>query len=282
MVRYARYLQGKSRNHILDYGLGDWITMDESTPLAIAATWGYQRAIAALARIAEAIGEDAAEFGRLADDIRTEFHRTFFDGTNSYGSGSQACDAFALDIDAVPADRRDAVTAHLVASIEEEGDHLTVGEIALPAVFRVLSRAGHDELIYRVATRTDSPSYGFQVEQGATALTEAWDGPTRGLSQNHFMLGAIDSWFTGGLVGIGQTDDSIGYRHAVIRPAPVGDLTSAAATIPTPYGPLRSAWTRVDGQFRLTVGIPVGVEADVVLPNGHRHAIGSGEWEFSG
>jgi alpha-L-rhamnosidase len=282
MVRYARYLQAKSENHILDYGLGDWITLDESTPLAIAATWGYQRAIDALAGIAEVIGADAAEFRGLADDIKAQFHRTFFDGIDSYGSGSQACDAFALDIGAVPAELRDTVTAHLVRSIADAGDHLTVGEIALPAVFRVLSSAGHDELIYRIATRTDSPSYGFQLAAGATALTEAWDGPTRGLSQNHFMLGAIDSWFTGGLAGIGQADDSIAYRHAVIRPAPVGDLTAAAATIPTPYGPLRSAWSRADGEFRLTVDIPVGVEADVIMPNGRRHAVGSGEWEFSG
>jgi alpha-L-rhamnosidase len=31
------------------------------------------------------------------------------------------------------------------------------------------------------------------LERGATSLTEFWDGTG---SQNHFMLGAIDKWFT--------------------------------------------------------------------------------------
>ncbi|HEX3814278.1 MAG TPA: family 78 glycoside hydrolase catalytic domain [Mycobacteriales bacterium] len=197
MVRYLHYLQDKAEGAILDYGLGDWITLDDSTPRAVAATWGYHRIAVALSEIAAVLGEDAdaATFRGLADTIGSAFHETFFDGRDSYGSGSQACDAFALDLGVVPGEARSAVVAHLVGSITAAGDHLTVGEVALPAVFRVLSAAGHDELIHRIASRTDWPSYGFQLVHGATALTEAWDGPTRGLSQNHFMLGAIDDWF---------------------------------------------------------------------------------------
>lgn len=31
------------------------------------------------------------------------------------------------------------------------------------------------------------PSYGYQVEYGATSLWEHWDAPTTGGSLNHFM-----------------------------------------------------------------------------------------------
>jgi alpha-L-rhamnosidase len=178
MLRYLRYLQSQSDNGILDYGLGDWITLDDSTPQAVAATWGYHRAADALARIAAVLGEDARELGALADDIGRAFHDRFFDGNASYGTGSQACDAFALDLDVVPEDLRPKVIGHLLEVIATAGDHLMVGEVALPAVFRVLSAAGADEVVHRIATRTDWPSYGFQLEHGATALTEAWDGPT--------------------------------------------------------------------------------------------------------
>ena len=41
-------------------------------------------------------------------------------------------------------------------------------------------------------------------------MTELWDGQG---SQNHFMLGAIDEWFTKGLAGIQQADDSVGYEY---------------------------------------------------------------------
>ncbi len=268
MLRYLRYLQSQSDNKILDYGLGDWITLDDSTPRAVAATWGYHRAADALSRIAGVLGEDgdAREIRALTGDIGRAFHDRFFDGNASYGSGSQACDAFALDLGVVPESLRLRVIGHLLDSIERAGDHLLVGEVALPAVFRVLSAAGADEVVHRIAARTDWPSYGFQLEHGATALTEAWDGPTRGLSQNHFMLGAIDDWFTARLAGLRQQDGSVGYQKPLIAPVPTGELTAAAASMLTPYGRLASSWRREGRSFSLDVEIPVGTVAQLRLP----------------
>ena len=42
--------------------------------------------------------------------------------------------------------------------------------------------------------RTDMPSYGYQLAQGATSLTEAWDANPAS-SQDHFMLGDAEEWF---------------------------------------------------------------------------------------
>jgi len=44
-------------------------------------------------------------------------------------------------------------------------------------------------------------SYGYQLAQGATALTEAWDANPAN-SQDHFMLGDAEEWFYRGLGGI--------------------------------------------------------------------------------
>lgn len=55
-------------------------------------------------------------------------------------------------------------------------------------------------------------------------------GPGGG-SQNHFMLGAIDEWFTAALGGIEQTPSSVGYADLLIAPAIVGDLTSVTAPL---------------------------------------------------
>jgi alpha-L-rhamnosidase len=166
----------------------------------------------------------------------------------------------------VPADRRQAVLDHLIDGIRAKGDHLTVGEIALPSVFRVLSAAGRDDVIYAVATRTDNPSYGYQVTHGATSLTENWDGPTSGNSQNHFMLGAIDEWFGSGLAGIRQAEGSVGFGRLLIRPAVVGDLTRAAASYDTPRGKVTSSWRREGGTLRLEVTVPPGASARVEVP----------------
>lgn len=304
MVRYVDYLSGKADGHLLDYGLGDWITFDNSTPKGVTATFGYHRAVSALARIAKVIGKDAdaAEYEALAGQIGSAFNAKYATG-DTYGSGSQACDALALDMGVVPDGKKDAVLAHLVNGIEAKGYHLTVGEIALPSVFHVLSAAGRDDVIHAFATQTGNPSYGYQVVHGATSLTENWDGPTSGNSQNHFMLGAIDEWFHAGLAGLGQTDDSIAFETLLVRPAVVGDVTRAAATYETPRGHAAASWRRTGRKLRLDVAVPPGTSARVEIPvpagaarptaprdarwigveNGRAvFEIGSGDWTFEG
>ncbi|HEY3686973.1 MAG TPA: family 78 glycoside hydrolase catalytic domain [Streptosporangiaceae bacterium] len=267
MRRYLDHLTSKASGNLLDYGLGDWAATDQSTPVGIAATYGYYRSASALADIAGVLGrtDDAAAYRKLAGNIASAFNAKYASG-DTYGTGSQAGDAFALDMGVVPQDKRAAVLAHLVAAITAKSGHLTVGEIALPAVFRVLSAAGRDDVIDRIATRVTAPSYGYQVVHGATALTEYWDGPTGYGSQDHFMLGAIDSWFTSGLAGIRQADDSVAYGKLVIAPSAVGNLTHASASYRTPRGTVASAWRRTGRTLRLQVTVPAGAPARVEVP----------------
>lgn len=304
MVRYADYLAGKATNNLLSYGLGDWIAFDQSTPLGITATFGYYRIVQALARIATVLGKpaDATRWTTLAANIASSFNTAFLDPVrHTYGSGSQAGDAMALDMGVVPDDQRQAVLDHLIGSIQAKGWHLTVGEIALPSVFHVLSAAGRDDIVYDIATQTGNPSYGYQVVHGATSLTENWDGPTSGNSQNHFMLGAIDEWFTSGLAGIKQAAGSVAYHDLVIKPAVVGDLSHVSGSYATPYGQVSSAWRRVGRSFHLDVTVPANTTATVYVPvlrgshaaatagarllrteDGYAvYAVGSGRWQFT-
>jgi alpha-L-rhamnosidase len=305
MRRYVDYLSSKATGDLLDYGLGDWITFDDSTPAGVTASFGYYRVASAMSGIARVLGkaDDAARYAALAARIGAAFNDKYLDeDKGTYASGSQASDALALDMGIVPAGRRQAVLDHLAASIKANGYHLTVGEIALPSVFRVLSGAGLDDLIYTVATQTGNPSYGYQVTHGATSLTENWDGPTSGNSQNHFMLGAIDEWFGSGLAGIRQAEGSVAFEHLLIRPAVVGDLTRASGSYDTPRGRVTSAWSRSGGTLRLDVTVPPGAPARVEVPlpagaarpqatpgarwigvqDGHGvFEVGSGHWTFT-
>lgn len=300
MRKYFDYLTSKTSGSLLNYGYGDWASTDSSTPVGIAATYGYYRDAVALGRIAHLLGEDASGYEATAQKIAGAFNAKYL-AAGMYGPGSQASDAFALDMGVVPADQRQAVTDHLVAGIQAKGYHLTVGEIALPAVFRVLSAAGRDDVLLKVAQQVTAPSYGYQVVHGATALTEYWDGPTGYGSQNHFMLGAIDEWFSAGLAGIRQADGDAGFQHLVIRPAVVGDLTGASGTYETPRGQVASSWRRDGRTLRLDVTLPPGAPARVEVPllggrpagtpagatwvgteNGYAvYQAGSGHWTFT-
>jgi alpha-L-rhamnosidase len=74
-----------------------------------------------------------------------------------------------------------------------------------------------------------------------------------------------------------------GYREIVVRPVPGPGLTSAAASLDTPYGPAAVAWERDRDRFRLDVTVPPGTRATVHLPGGDPHEVGPGthHWELA-
>ncbi|WP_320781793.1 family 78 glycoside hydrolase catalytic domain [Streptomyces sp. CRN 30] len=301
MKEYAAFLETQVSGGILDYGLGDWFTPDRTFPRAVAGTFGYWRVVDALSRVSEVLGDEeaAAGYRAKADASAEALAAKYYDtATGTFGGGGQGAEALALDMGAYPAGERDRLLAHFTASVEDAGHHLQLGEISLPSAFRVLSGAGRDDIVHEIATRTTSPSYGYQVLAGNTTLGESWDGGP-GQSQNHFMLGAIDSWFTTRVAGIDQTADSVGYRELLIAPAVAGDLTSASGSYRTPYGTARTDWRRDGDRFRLTLDVPAGSTAEVhvptdggrpTAPSGARpvrvegsvavYEVGSGHWSF--
>jgi alpha-L-rhamnosidase len=301
MRQYAAYLERQVSGGILDYGLGDWFTPDRTFPRAVAGTFGYWRVVDALSRIAGVLGDQdaAAAYRAQADESARALAAKYYDSaTGTFGGGGQGAEALALDMGAYPAGERDRLLAHFTSSVADAGYHLQLGEISLPSAFRVLSGAGRDDVVEKIATQTTSPSYGYQVLAGNTSLGESWDGGA-GQSQNHFMLGAIDSWFTTRVAGLDQTADSVGYRELLIDPAVEGDLTSASGSHRTPYGLARTDWKRDADAFRLTVDVPAGSTAEVHVPllGGHAappqgahlvrtgdteavYRVGSGHWTF--
>ena len=305
MVRYFDYLRSRASGNIVAYGLGDWGAIDTTTPDGVTATYAYHQDAVTLAKVARVLGKEAEarSYAALADEIADAFNARFLDAEHgTYANGTQASDALALDMGVVPAELRERVVDHLVASIRAAGDHLTVGEVALPALLRALSAAGRDDVVYDVATQTTNPSYGYQLVHGATSLTEYWDGPTGYGSQNHWMMAGIGEWLSSGLGGIQAAPDAVGYDELVIRPAVVGRLTHAEASYRTPYGEVRSAWRRQGRTVELDVTVPANSAATVEMPvwegapgrpsashgarflgveHGRaRYRVGSGRWSF--
>lgn len=279
MQRYLAFLEGSTerwKNGVYDYGLGDWATTERpAMPRPVTGTFGVWAVADGLAEAAAALGRDAeaAAYAARAEELAANLWRALYDpATGRFGGGGMGATALALDMGAVPDELRRAQLDRLIGLIEAADWHLVMGEISFPSVLRVLSEAGRDDVVLRIASQTTSPSLGFQVVNGATALGEFWDGGS-GQSQNHFMLGAMDAWLTTRLTGIDQADGSVGFRRLLIDPAIVGDLAHAGGSYATPYGEVRSSWRRDDAGVRLDVTVPSGSTAEVRVPV-HRDAAG--------
>jgi hypothetical protein len=132
-------------------------------------------------------------------------------------------------------------------------------------LFQTLARNGLNELMCAMHNHWEAPGYGFQLQYGATTLTEQWD-PRQGSSWNHFMMGQIDEWLFRSLLGIMPDAEGKGYQLTTIAPQPVGDLRWAKGSIKSLYGDIAADWQNSDEQFTLKVSIPTNCRAKILLP----------------
>ena len=72
-------------------------------------------------------------------------------------------------------------------------------------------------LLFRWLLKKDYPSWGWWINNGATALIEDWDYQRAGeFSDNHMMFGEIGAWFYKALGGIKPDSEHPGFRHILL------------------------------------------------------------------
>jgi hypothetical protein len=283
MQRYAAYLASKSKNNLLDYGLGDWYDIGPGDPgpskltsLGLTATAIYYQDLTTLAQIADLTGHprDASAYTAQAEAVKSAFNQHFFHpDTGSYDRGSQTAQAMPLVLGLVPEGQQPAVLASLVAAICATHNHVTAGDIGFHYLVRALTDNHRSDVLFDMLSRTDPPSYGAQVAAGVTSLTEAWDANPND-SQNHFMLGHAEEWFYRGLAGIDFDRSRTPTEQIRIAPAIVGNLTSASATFDSSLGIITSAWHRISpNSLTLILDVTLPTNAKIIFPTDYSASI---------
>ena len=285
MRRYVDYLTSRADNGIVSHGLGDWYDygpwragFSKNTPVPLVATAHYIFDLQLLTRAAEMTGHkaDVEKYSALLKDVTDSFNRTFYKPDSCYyGTGSQTSNALPLYL-GLTGEKKQKVMQSLIADIEAHGNRLTTGDVGNRYLFQTLAQNGLNELLYTMLNHYETPGYGFQLRHGATTLTEQWD-PRQGSSWNHFMMGQIDEWLFKTLAGIQNQPGTHGLRHLLITPTLVGDLQYVKASTASLYGKISVNCSRT----QLTVEIPVGSDATIVLPNGQRKQVSSGRYTFN-
>jgi len=285
ITRFVHYLRARERDGLVDFGLGDWIALDASTPRSMVATFGYVRVLETAARIAEVLGEPGVEALRSdAERVRGSFAASFAHADDVWGSGSHGSYALALDLGAVSEDRIPAVRDRLLSAIDATGGRVSAGENTWPSLMRVLHAMDRDDVIDAMVRDDTAPGYGWQIRHGATALAESWFGATGAMndnSQNHFMLAMVHDWMSQVVGGLTQHPDSIGWQRALVAPVPLATVRRSRVSYQSVVGEYVVAWN-ADPVFSLEVTVPPGGAATVVMPgSGEHHDVVAGTWRLS-
>jgi alpha-L-rhamnosidase len=80
------------------------------------------------------------------------------------------------------------------------------------------------------------------------------------------LVGDLVIWLYEDLAGIQPDDSQPGFKHIVMHPHPVGDLTFVKASFESPYGPIRSEWHRDGKMFDWQVSVPANTSGTVYIP----------------
>jgi alpha-L-rhamnosidase len=280
-------------DYTIDYcNYGDWVdgswikgTLDKrTTSRPLMSTAYYYNNCRIVARAARLLGKlgDAAQFADLADNVKAGFNARFFNPkTSRYESETQGSYVFPLAFGLVPEDHRAAVVANFVDEIQvKHKGHTSVGLVGMQWFMQTLTDVGRADVAYSVATQTTRPSWGYMVSKGATTSWERWDTDTQDGGMNgesqKILSGNLEAWMYQTLGGINYDPEHPGFKHIILHPRPVGDLTFVQSSHRSLYGPIVSDWKIEGGAFVEKVAVPPNTTATIYLPANDAAAVTEG------
>lgn len=268
---------------------GDWLSLegvDRMHEHPVIATAYFAQTTRMMAEMAAALGDAArARAGHaLAERIRDAFVRAYRQADGRIEPGTQTVYAMALGMGLLaPGAERDETAARFVDKLAADKHDLKTGFLGTPWLLPALSGIGRDDLAMRLLLNDGYPSWGFSIRMGATTVWERWNGigpdgefgPVDMNSFNHYANGAVGDWMFQHLGGLQLQEP--GYKRARIAPLVSHPaLSHAKASLRTPYGLLASDWRRAPDGLHLSVHVPVGTEAEIVLPASNPQSVREG------
>ena len=249
----------------------------------LVATAYMKRSCDNISHMAEILGkqEDAEKYAKLSKRIRSVYSRYLVGEDGVIEPGHQAAYVRAIAFDLVEENKLPFVKNQLMKEVKENGFRLNTGFLSTPFLLSVLCDIGETEAAYRILESTESPGWLRSILFGATTIPESWDGFEKfRASLNHYSFGAVCNFLFEYTAGIRPTFNDPGYHRILLTPVPGGTLTEAEAEQESLYGTIRSGWRIEKDIFHYSCEIPANTEAVLMLPDGTKRILGSGNYDY--
>ena len=178
------------------------------TPVEVTSSGYYYQNVSRMAFFADLLDkkQDAADYRKLAENIRASFLEKFANPDGSFADKSPTATAAALFFSLAEENNIQKSVDFLVKQIRERQHKADFGILGAKYVPEVLADHGFADDAFEIITQKEFPGWGWQIAQGATTLWENWNGKN---SQNHIMFGSISAWmykYPGGIKILPETD----------------------------------------------------------------------------
>jgi alpha-L-rhamnosidase len=259
---------------------GDWLAIGSTTPVEYIDTIYFAYSATLMSQMAGAIGkpEDAKRYSDLAGRIRARFREDYVKADGTLKVDTQTAYDLALAHGMV--ENLGVIAERLDKMVADNGYRMTTGFLGTYPLLPVLSESGHHDLAVRLFQSRQFPSWGYEVENGATTVWERWDSYTKDKgffapamnSYSHYAFGAVSEWMFNRLAGIRAATP--GYEKITVAPeSPSPDsnpdqrpIDWVNASYRSIRGTISVRWKREAAAFTLDVTIPPNTRATVSLP----------------
>jgi alpha-L-rhamnosidase len=252
---------------------GRGVNADQKHPSVLIATAYYYYYMDRMIDFSRLTGniQDSAQFAELAEKVKAAFNKKFYKEAGYYGDNTLTDNLLPVSFGMVPAANKTKVWKRIAEIVEVENKgHLSTGLIGTQWLMRGLTEIGRADLAYTVATQTTYPSWGYMIENGATAIWELWNGNTAAPkmnSQNHvMMLGDLFIWYFEHLAAIRSDEGKAGFKKIIMKAKRIDALNWVNASYRTPYGLVKSYWKKQGTAFNWNITVPANTTAVVYLP----------------
>lgn len=289
----AKELQKYLWNTGLHYG--DWMVPSKTSGSMAGAAKGiltkalvvpayYCYTLQITAQIAEILGktEDVKKYRATIEKVKEAYDYYYIRKDGTMPTDLQGVYVLTLHFGLIPEHKRENAAKTLIKMIEDNGNRLDTGFASTEFLLDTLCEIGRPDKAYELLWQEEAPSWLYEVKSGATSIWECWDaklpnGKVQTVSYNHYAYGCVDDWIYRHIVGLTAIEPA--YRKFRVEPHPQCGLTHVKESFRSPYGDIVVEWKNEDA-FSLQVEVPVGTEAEIVLPNGQTHTVGSGTYSF--
>ncbi len=282
MERWMGFIANASHGYIWSegYHFGDWLIPSfqndvnggTAATAPVIAACQYAVTTRAYIEVLEAVGaskEQTESYRELLCKIRSAVREKFIREDGTVEGGLQGLYVMVLYSGVAEGELAAKVAAKLDTLIEENGGGLDTGFVSTPHLLSVLMANGYEKRAWELLYRTESPSWLYQVEQGATSIWENWnavrpDGEVTTSSYNHYSLGAVGDWIYQHIGGL--QPKQAGWKSICYAPDINCGLEWTRCSHRTPYGTATCSWKRTQQGTQVEVTVPHGVEAKLCLP----------------
>lgn len=271
MQKHFEFMRSMAVDGVLNYGIGDWcapfdgpavsVNMESfKAPVALTDTACYYEAAAILDRISRILGVSNPYASYKEEIRRTLAHRFVKDNLEIEGD-CQTSDGCLAWNHVLKKEEEDKVAERLADRIAGNGYHLDFGVLGQKYVMESLGDHGYTEILYKMLCQNTYPGYLYLAEKGCTTLTECWN---LGGSHNHVMFSHVSAILYRYIAGIRLKDDAPGMTAFVLAPSLLTDTMECSYD--TPHGVTAVKWKLEKGKALVTLKVPFGTSARLLLP----------------